>query len=157
VVTVWAGEPLLHPLGFTTAALSATGGISLMLAAPLMRGTAEAEEKQAAPEPAALASDGAGQEAVILSGVLDEPAAVLGGAPGELAAVTAGAPGRQAVIPCSAGDGEPAVPVGPAPSAPEAGLLVLAEVNSRPLLAGPIAYGLFRIRYRSRPSSPKPA
>ena len=52
------------------------------------------------------------------------------------------------------------------------GLLVLAEVNSSqavlatltyrlasywvPLLAGPIAYGLFRIRYRSR-SSPQPA
>jgi uncharacterized protein (TIRG00374 family) len=49
------------------------------------------------------------------------------------------------------------------------GLLVLAEVNSSqavlatltyriasywvPLLAGPIAYGLFRIRYRSRPAS----
>jgi uncharacterized protein (TIRG00374 family) len=53
------------------------------------------------------------------------------------------------------------------------GLLVLAEVNSSqavlatltyrlasywlPLLAGPIAYGLFRLRYRSRPSSPQPS
>jgi uncharacterized protein (TIRG00374 family) len=53
------------------------------------------------------------------------------------------------------------------------GLLVLAEVNSSqavlatltyrlasywaPLLAGPIAYGLFRMRYRSRPSSRAPA
>ncbi len=53
------------------------------------------------------------------------------------------------------------------------GLLVLAEVNSSqavlatltyrlasywvPLCAGPIAYGLFRIRYRSRPSPPKSA
>ena len=51
------------------------------------------------------------------------------------------------------------------------GLLVLADVNSSqavlatltyriasywvPLCAGPIAYGLFRIRYRSRPSSPQ--
>jgi uncharacterized protein (TIRG00374 family) len=51
------------------------------------------------------------------------------------------------------------------------GLLVLADVNSSqavlatltyriasywvPLLAGPIAYGLFRIRYRSRPASPQ--
>ena len=51
------------------------------------------------------------------------------------------------------------------------GLLVLAEVDSSqavlatltyrlasywvPLLAGPIAYGLFRLRYRSRPSSPQ--
>jgi uncharacterized protein (TIRG00374 family) len=51
------------------------------------------------------------------------------------------------------------------------GLLVLAEVNSSqavlatltyriasywvPLLAGPIAYGLFRFRYRSRPASPQ--
>src|SRR5215472_14370617 len=53
------------------------------------------------------------------------------------------------------------------------GLLVLAEVNSSqavlatlayrlasywvPLLAGPVAYGLFRIRYRSRPSARAPA
>jgi uncharacterized protein (TIRG00374 family) len=53
------------------------------------------------------------------------------------------------------------------------GLLVLADVNSSqavlatltyrlasywlPLLAGPIAYGLFRLRYRSRPSSPQPS
>jgi uncharacterized protein (TIRG00374 family) len=53
------------------------------------------------------------------------------------------------------------------------GLLVLAEVNSSqavlatlayrlasywaPLLAGPVAYGLFRIRYRSRPSPRAPA
>lgn len=53
------------------------------------------------------------------------------------------------------------------------GLLVLAEVNSSqavlatltyrlasywlPLCAGPVAYGLFRIWYRSRPSSPQPS
>jgi len=53
------------------------------------------------------------------------------------------------------------------------GLLVLAQVNSSqavlatlayrlasywaPLLAGPVAYGLFRIRYRSRPSPRAPA
>jgi hypothetical protein len=53
------------------------------------------------------------------------------------------------------------------------GLLVLADVNSSqavlatltyrlasywlPLCAGPIAYGLFRFRYRSRPSSPQPS
>ena len=53
------------------------------------------------------------------------------------------------------------------------GLLVLAEVNSSqavlatlayrlasywlPLCAGPVAYGLFRFRYRSRPSSPQPS
>ena len=53
------------------------------------------------------------------------------------------------------------------------GLLVLAEVNSSqavlatlayriasywvPLCAGPIAYGLFRLRYRSRPSAPPAA
>jgi uncharacterized protein (TIRG00374 family) len=52
------------------------------------------------------------------------------------------------------------------------GLLVLAEVNSSqavlatltyriasywlPLIAGPVAYGLFRIRYRNRPSSGQP-
>jgi uncharacterized protein (TIRG00374 family) len=51
------------------------------------------------------------------------------------------------------------------------GLLVLAEVDSSqavlatlayrlasywlPLCAGPVAYGLFRFRYRSRPSSPQ--
>ena len=53
------------------------------------------------------------------------------------------------------------------------GLLVLAEVNSSqavlatltyriasywvPLCAGPVAYGLFKLRYRSRPSSPQPS
>jgi len=40
LVTILVGEPLLVLLGITTAALSATGGISLMLAAvPLMTGT----------------------------------------------------------------------------------------------------------------------
>jgi len=39
VVTLLVGEPLLEVLGLTTAALSATGGISLMIAAvPLMLG-----------------------------------------------------------------------------------------------------------------------
>jgi multiple antibiotic resistance protein len=39
IATVLLGEPLLHVLGLTTAALSATGGISLMIAAvPLMTG-----------------------------------------------------------------------------------------------------------------------
>ena len=39
VVTILAGEPLLELLGLTTAALSATGGIALMIAAvPLMIG-----------------------------------------------------------------------------------------------------------------------
>ena len=42
IVTVLLGEPLLHVLGLTTAALSATGGISLMIAAvPLMTGQAD--------------------------------------------------------------------------------------------------------------------
>ena len=42
IVTVLLGEPLLHVLGLTTAALSATGGISLMIAAvPLMTGRAD--------------------------------------------------------------------------------------------------------------------
>jgi multiple antibiotic resistance protein len=41
VVTVLIGEPLLHILGLSTAALSATGGIALMFeAVPLMLGTA---------------------------------------------------------------------------------------------------------------------
>jgi hypothetical protein len=60
----------------------------------------------------------------------------------------------------------------PSPGASLTGLLVLAEVNSSqavlatltyrlasywaPLCAGPIAYGLFRIRYRSHPSPRRP-
>ncbi|MET7424745.1 MarC family protein [Dactylosporangium sp. NPDC005555] len=42
VVTILVGEPLLELLGLTTAALSATGGIALMLAAvPMMLGRTE--------------------------------------------------------------------------------------------------------------------
>ncbi|MEU8243522.1 MarC family protein [Actinoplanes missouriensis] len=40
LIAVWVGEPLLELLGISTAALTATGGIALILAAvPLMRGT----------------------------------------------------------------------------------------------------------------------
>lgn len=43
VAMVWVGEPFLHVLGLSTAALSATGGIALMLeAVPMMMGTAHA-------------------------------------------------------------------------------------------------------------------
>ena len=53
IVTVLLGEPLLHVLGLTTAALSATGGISLMIAAvPLMTGRADPPA-----EPPASAAD----------------------------------------------------------------------------------------------------
>jgi multiple antibiotic resistance protein len=54
IVTVLLGEPLLHVLGLTTAALSATGGISLMIAAvPLMTGRADPP----AEPPASAATD----------------------------------------------------------------------------------------------------
>ncbi|GAA2716455.1 MarC family protein [Actinoplanes palleronii] len=40
LLAIWVGEPLLELLGLSTAALTATGGIALILAAvPLMRGT----------------------------------------------------------------------------------------------------------------------
>ncbi|MEU4693563.1 MarC family protein [Actinoplanes sp. NPDC023714] len=43
LVAVWVGEPLLELLGISTAALTATGGIALILASvPLMRGTTSA-------------------------------------------------------------------------------------------------------------------
>jgi len=60
IVTVLLGEPLLHVLGLTTAALSATGGISLMIAAvPLMTGSADPPA-----EPTAAEAPGAGGGAV---------------------------------------------------------------------------------------------
>ncbi|MEU4564920.1 MarC family protein [Actinoplanes sp. NPDC023936] len=47
LIAVWVGEPLLELLGISPAALTATGGIALILAAvPLMRGSGEAP-----PEP----------------------------------------------------------------------------------------------------------
>ena len=61
IVTVLLGEPLLHVLGLTTAALSATGGISLMIAAvPLMTGSADppAEEPGVGGAPAGGESPG---------------------------------------------------------------------------------------------------
>jgi multiple antibiotic resistance protein len=58
LVAIWVGEPLLKLLGISTAALTATGGIALILAAvPLMRGAGEAAADDSAtddePEPAA--------------------------------------------------------------------------------------------------------
>lgn len=70
IVTVLLGEPLLHVLGLTTAALSATGGISLMIAAvPLMTGrTAPADEapaaEAAAGHPASAGGASAGSASV---------------------------------------------------------------------------------------------
>ena len=52
VVTILAGEPLLELLGLTTAALSATGGIALMIAAvPMMLGRSD--------DPASASTDAA--------------------------------------------------------------------------------------------------
>ncbi len=49
VVTILVGEPLLELLGLTTAALSATGGISLMIAAvPMMLGKVSSPAEQPA-------------------------------------------------------------------------------------------------------------
>lgn len=54
LLAIWVGEPLLELLGISTAALTATGGIALILAAvPLMRGTggvAPEPDDAAAPE-----------------------------------------------------------------------------------------------------------
>ncbi|MCY1139755.1 MarC family protein [Actinoplanes sp. Pm04-4] len=48
LVAIWVGEPLLVLLGISTAALTATGGIALLLAAvPLMRGTVPVESPDA--------------------------------------------------------------------------------------------------------------
>ncbi|KUL28149.1 MarC family protein [Actinoplanes awajinensis] len=42
LLAIWVGEPLLELLGLSTAALTATGGIALILAAvPLMRGSGD--------------------------------------------------------------------------------------------------------------------
>ncbi|RAK43184.1 multiple antibiotic resistance protein [Actinoplanes lutulentus] len=42
LIAIWVGEPLLELLGISTAALTATGGIALILASvPLMRGGGE--------------------------------------------------------------------------------------------------------------------
>ena len=61
IVTVLLGEPLLHVLGLTTAALSATGGISLMIAAvPLMTGSADPPADPAAGEAAQAGAEAAG-------------------------------------------------------------------------------------------------
>jgi multiple antibiotic resistance protein len=56
LLAIWVGEPLLKLLGISTAALTATGGVALILAAvPLMRGTGEKvaaddEEEEATEE-----------------------------------------------------------------------------------------------------------
>ena len=62
IVTVLLGEPLLHVLGLTTAALSATGGISLMIAAvPLMTGKADMPEEPAAEVTGAIGGHAGGE------------------------------------------------------------------------------------------------
>jgi multiple antibiotic resistance protein len=51
LTALWVGEPLLELLGLSTAALTVTGGIALMLAGvPLMRGSGESEQQAAARE-----------------------------------------------------------------------------------------------------------
>ncbi|WP_369044024.1 MarC family protein [Streptomyces sp. Midd1] len=48
MIALWVGEPLLELLGISTAALSATGGIALLLAAvPMMTGATKASEPEA--------------------------------------------------------------------------------------------------------------
>ena len=86
VVTVWAGEPLLHVLGLTTAALSATGGISLMIAAvPLMLGRGESSPE---PEPVAVPAREPGAEALVPAGA----AALAGGSPASAPELADGRP-----------------------------------------------------------------
>ncbi|BBH67592.1 hypothetical protein ACTI_42770 [Actinoplanes sp. OR16] len=54
LIAVWVGEPLLELLGISTAALTATGGIALILASvPLMRGTTAEAVPDPVPVPAA--------------------------------------------------------------------------------------------------------
>jgi multiple antibiotic resistance protein len=63
IVTVLLGEPLLHVLGLTTAALSAAGGISLMIAAvPLMTGRADPPAEPPPPELADRSGGPAGKD-----------------------------------------------------------------------------------------------
>ncbi|MEV6301998.1 MarC family protein [Actinoplanes sp. NPDC051861] len=63
LLAIWVGEPLLELLGISTAALTATGGIALILASvPLMRGTtdpapAPAPSPDPSPDPSPPASD----------------------------------------------------------------------------------------------------
>jgi multiple antibiotic resistance protein len=55
LLAIWVGEPLLELLGISTAALTATGGIALILAAvPLMRGTGGVTPD---PEPASVPAE----------------------------------------------------------------------------------------------------
>jgi len=52
MVALWAGEPLLELLGVSTAALSATGGVALLLAAvPMMMGSTKSGAADAGAEP----------------------------------------------------------------------------------------------------------
>jgi multiple antibiotic resistance protein len=58
VAMVWVGEPFLHLLGLSTAALSATGGIALMLeAVPMMMATAHVPATPTQTAPTDMASD----------------------------------------------------------------------------------------------------
>ncbi|WP_328473823.1 MarC family protein [Actinoplanes sp. NBC_00393] len=64
LLAIWVGEPLLELLGISTAALTATGGIALILASvPLMRGTGgvvpDAPAASVSPAAAAAAQPGA--------------------------------------------------------------------------------------------------
>ncbi|MFG1990204.1 MarC family protein [Actinoplanes sp. NPDC048988] len=57
LLAIWVGEPLLELLGISTAALTATGGIALILAAvPLMTGKATPPTPAAAPTSIAATS-----------------------------------------------------------------------------------------------------
>ncbi len=112
VVTVWAGEPLLHLLGLTTAALSATGGISLMIAAvPLMLGRGE---KSPEPEPAAVSAREPGVEALVPAGA----AALAGDGPAGAHDVADGRP-VSTLDPAGPRDEKPAVSAGTPARAPE--------------------------------------
>jgi multiple antibiotic resistance protein len=51
LIAIWVGEPLLELLGISTAALTATGGIALILASvPLMRGSTPPPDEDPAPD-----------------------------------------------------------------------------------------------------------
>jgi multiple antibiotic resistance protein len=79
LLAIWVGEPLLELLGISTAALTATGGIALILASvPLMRGTGgvvpDPEPTMVIPESPVLSSPGSPSSAKV---AVAEPKSIL--------------------------------------------------------------------------------
>ncbi|GAA0504445.1 hypothetical protein Ade02nite_28530 [Paractinoplanes deccanensis] len=150
LLAIWVGEPLLELLGISTAALTATGGIALILASvPLMTGKATPP----APESAApVESTPAAAPAPSSSAPADSlPAASSSSAPAGSLPVTAPAPSSSASagsLPATAGPPAAAVPASassaaaaavPASASPAAATPLPAAAT--PLPATPAAPG----------------